>query len=177
VARNSSIERTSSSTLRLIPASLGPFPCTLTCRVPVVAARSSWCYRRPDPNNTRSIALSVALNRARLQSERRKRGWSQDDLAAASGISTRTVQRLERGGKATVSSLAALASTLAISAGELTASVAPVRRITPLTILTDIAPTLERFLRMGFGVLETEHPGCMGVVPAAAISFCALELS
>jgi transcriptional regulator with XRE-family HTH domain len=121
--------------------------------------------------------LSVALNRARLQSERRKRGWSQDDLAAASGISTRTVQRLERGGKATVSSLAALASTLAISAGELTASVAPVRRITPLTILTDIAPTLERFLRMGFGVLETEHPGCMGVVPAAAISFCALELS
>jgi transcriptional regulator with XRE-family HTH domain len=129
-----------------------------------VAALSCWCYRRPDPNNTRSIAVPVAINRARLQSERRQRGWSQDDLAAASGISARTVQRLERGGKATVSSLAALASALAVSAGELTASIGPVRRITPLTVLADIAPTVDRFRRMGFGAIETEHAGCVGVV-------------
>jgi transcriptional regulator with XRE-family HTH domain len=107
--------------------------------------------------------VPVAVNRARLKSERRQRGWSQDDLAAASGISARTVQRLERGGKATVSSLAALASALAVSAGELTAPTGPVRRITPLTVLVDIAPAVDRFRRMGFGVIETEHAGCVGV--------------
>lgn len=112
--------------------------------------------------------MPIAVNRARLKSERRKRGWSQDHLAAASGISTRTVQRLEQGGNATISSLAALASTLALSMDALMASIGPVRRITPLTILSDIEPSLDRFRRMGFGVIETDDPGCTGVVAGSS---------
>ena len=113
--------------------------------------------------------MPIVVNRVRLKSERRKRGWSQDHLAAASGVSTRTVQRLERGDKATLSSLAALASVFALSVDALTVSSSPVRRITPLTILLDIAPSLDRFRRMGFGVIETGNCGCVGVV--AGVSY------
>lgn len=112
--------------------------------------------------------MPIVVNRARLKSERRKRGWSQDHLAAASGVSTRTVQRLERGDKATLSSLAALASVFALSVDALTVSSGPVRRTTPLTILPDIAPDLDRFRRMGFGVIETNNPGCVGVVAGSS---------
>lgn len=107
--------------------------------------------------------MPVAVNQTRLKAERRKRGWSQDHLAAASGVSTRTVQRLERGDKAALSSLAALASALTLSVDALTVSNGPVRRTTPLTILPDIAPSLDRFRRMGFGIIETGNAGCMGV--------------
>ncbi|WP_341646110.1 helix-turn-helix domain-containing protein [Thauera sp. SDU_THAU2] len=112
--------------------------------------------------------MPIAVNRARLKSERRKRGWSQDHLAAASGVSTRTVQRLERGDKATLSSLTALASVFALSVDALTVSSSPVRRTTPLTILADIAPSLDRFRRMGFGVIETDNVGCVGVVAGSS---------
>ncbi|MDD4910904.1 MAG: helix-turn-helix transcriptional regulator [Sideroxydans sp.] len=112
--------------------------------------------------------MPIAVNRARLKSERCKRGWSQDHLAAVSGVSTRTVQRLERGDKATLSSLAALASVLALSVDALTVSSGPVRRTTPLTILPDIAPSLDRFRRMGFGVIETDNSGCVGVVAGSS---------
>ncbi len=45
-----------------------------------------------------------------LRERRLARGWSQEDLAAASGVSTRTIQRIERGqepGPETIRSLAA----------------------------------------------------------------------
>jgi transcriptional regulator with XRE-family HTH domain len=113
-------------------------------------------------------SMPIAVNRARLKSERRKRGWSQDHLAAASGLSTRTVQRLEAGADATLSSLAALAATLALSFDAITSAEGAVRRSTPLSILADIVPTLDRFRAMGFGVIETEDPGCVGVVAGSS---------
>ncbi|KRW60300.1 helix-turn-helix domain-containing protein [Stutzerimonas nitrititolerans] len=112
--------------------------------------------------------MPIVVNRARLKSERSKRGWSQDHLAAASGISTRTVQRLEQGGKATFSSLTALAATFALSMDALTISTDPVRRTTPLTILPDLASSLDRFRRMGFGVIETNDSGCVGVAAGSS---------
>jgi transcriptional regulator with XRE-family HTH domain len=119
-------------------------------------------------NDVRSFAVPIAVNQARVKSERRKRGWSQEHLAAASGISTRTVQRLEQGGNATNSSLAALATTLALSVDALTVREGAIRRTTPLTILHDIAPSLDRFRRMDFGVIETDDLGCVGVVAGAS---------
>ncbi|MCR9139562.1 MAG: 2TM domain-containing protein [Alphaproteobacteria bacterium] len=41
---------------------------------------------------------------------RLERGWSQETLAQVSGISVRTIQRLERGGNASLESLSALAA-------------------------------------------------------------------
>ena len=41
---------------------------------------------------------------------RLERGWSQEQLAEISGVSTRTIQRIERGGKASLESLKCLAA-------------------------------------------------------------------
>jgi len=43
-----------------------------------------------------------------IQKLRLQRGWSQEQLAELSGLSVRTIQRLERGGNASVESLKAL---------------------------------------------------------------------
>ena len=49
-----------------------------------------------------------------IQKLRLQRGWSQEQLAELSGLSVRTVQRLERGQAASVESLKALASAFEI---------------------------------------------------------------
>jgi transcriptional regulator with XRE-family HTH domain len=50
---------------------------------------------------------------------RLERGWSQETLAEISGLSVRTIQRLERGGKASLESLSALAAAFEISISDL----------------------------------------------------------
>lgn len=60
----------------------------------------SWCWRAP-LGQTGGVSL---------REERVRRGWSQEELAEASGVSVRTIQRLESGrpaGRATVAALAA----------------------------------------------------------------------
>ena len=47
------------------------------------------------------------------------RGWSQETLAELSGLSVRTIQRLERGGRASLETLSALAATFGVSVPEL----------------------------------------------------------
>ena len=46
---------------------------------------------------------------------REKRNWSQEELATMSGLSTRTIQRIESGNKASLESLKALASVFEIA--------------------------------------------------------------
>jgi len=45
-----------------------------------------------------------------IRNLRIERGWSQEQLAEISGVSTRTIQRIERGGKASLESLKCLAA-------------------------------------------------------------------
>ncbi|MGA8203497.1 MAG: helix-turn-helix transcriptional regulator [Woeseiaceae bacterium] len=45
-----------------------------------------------------------------IQQRRLERGWSQEELARHSGLSTRTIQRIERGQKAGLESLKCLAA-------------------------------------------------------------------
>ncbi len=45
-----------------------------------------------------------------IRNLRTKRGWSQEQLAEVSGVSTRTIQRIENGGKASLESLKCLAA-------------------------------------------------------------------
>jgi len=45
-----------------------------------------------------------------IRSLRTKRGWSQEQLAEISGVSTRTIQRIENGGKASLEALKCLAT-------------------------------------------------------------------
>jgi transcriptional regulator with XRE-family HTH domain len=50
---------------------------------------------------------------------REKRNWSQEQLAILSGLSTRTIQRIESGNKASLESLKALASVFEIDISKL----------------------------------------------------------
>lgn len=45
----------------------------------------------------------------------------------------------------------------------LTAPPSPARRITPLTILRDISPSLARYQGLGFTPVDTDDPGCVGL--------------
>ena len=107
--------------------------------------------------------MPTHVNRSRLTSERRRRGWSQEHLAEASGVSVRTVQRLERGSAAAPASLMAVAAALALPFEALAGSEGMARRVTPLSILSDIGPSLARYRKLGFAIIETEDPGCVGL--------------
>ena len=51
---------------------------------------------------------------------RLRHGWSQDQLAQMAGLNTRTIQRIERGHKASLESLKALAAVFEIELSQLT---------------------------------------------------------
>lgn len=107
--------------------------------------------------------MAIRVDRARLRSERLRRGWSQDQLAAISGVSVRTIQRLERGRAATPTSLAALAIAMTLPEAVFVVPDSPVRRVTPLTILDAIDDARALHESLGFAVIETNDPGCIGV--------------
>ena len=54
-----------------------------------------------------------------IQKLRLQRGWSQEQLAELSGLSTRTIQRLERGHAASVESLKALGAVFGVAFSDL----------------------------------------------------------
>ena len=58
---------------------------------------------------------------SRIQALRKQRGWTQEQLAQCSGISVRTLQRLENGEPAAAETLQAVAAVLGIPVSELLA--------------------------------------------------------
>jgi len=65
--------------------------------------------------------MDVQVDRDLIRSEREKRAWSQEHLAAAAGIGARTVQRIEATGIASYESVRAISAALDIAVGELRA--------------------------------------------------------
>lgn len=63
--------------------------------------------------------MEMKINRRILQSERKKRAWSQEHLATVSGLGLRTIQRIEKTGVASYESVQALAAVLALRTDEL----------------------------------------------------------
>ncbi|WP_143872677.1 helix-turn-helix domain-containing protein [Catenovulum sediminis] len=61
----------------------------------------------------------MSLSSAKIKSLRKERGWSQEHLSQVSGLSCRTVQRIEKEGSASPESLMALASAFSMSPSEL----------------------------------------------------------
>ena len=61
----------------------------------------------------------MKINAALVVKLRNERSWSQDELAAASGLNLRTVQRIEGDGSASLQSKKALAAALAIDTRDL----------------------------------------------------------
>ncbi|MEM9376219.1 MAG: helix-turn-helix domain-containing protein [Pseudomonadota bacterium] len=56
--------------------------------------------------------MSITIDRDQVRALRAEQLWSQEDLAAAAGLSARTVQRVEQDGHISLESLKALASAL-----------------------------------------------------------------
>jgi transcriptional regulator with XRE-family HTH domain len=64
--------------------------------------------------------MDMQINKNFLRTEREKRAWSQSHLAEVAGLSMRTVQRIERGGVASMESTKALAAALDLELSRLT---------------------------------------------------------
>ena len=67
------------------------------------------------------MALDMRLDTDLVRKLREDKGWSQEHLAAVSGLSTRTVQRLEAEGNASLESRSALAAAFGVDPGRLNA--------------------------------------------------------
>jgi len=76
---------------------------------------------KDDPNDRRSGKQRItSVQGGRIRFERQIKGWTQADLAAASGLSVEYVARLERGEeKATTADATSIAGALGVSVGAL----------------------------------------------------------
>lgn len=63
------------------------------------------------------------MNETRIGELRRARGWTQERLAAESGVTARTIQRLEAGSDASLETISLIADALGVPVGELFISV------------------------------------------------------
>ena len=65
------------------------------------------------------MSLFVKLDNKKIQQLRLQQCWSQEELAAASGLSIRTIQRIEKNGNASLESSKALAAVFELSPSQL----------------------------------------------------------
>ncbi|GAC16214.1 helix-turn-helix domain-containing protein [Aliiglaciecola lipolytica] len=68
------------------------------------------------------MSNDVKLNNAKIQKLRAIQCWSQEELASASGLSARTIQRVEKSGTASLETTKALASVFGVTPDELQTS-------------------------------------------------------
>ena len=65
--------------------------------------------------------MEVRVDSSLIRTERENRGWSQGHLARVTGLSLRTIQRIEKTGSASFESVTALASVLSVEVADLRA--------------------------------------------------------
>lgn len=63
--------------------------------------------------------MDMKIDGARVKLERQQRAWTQEHLAGATGVSLRTIQRIETTGTASYDSLNALAAVFSLSVSDL----------------------------------------------------------
>ena len=68
------------------------------------------------------MSNDVKLNKDKIHKLRAIKCWSQDELASASGLSVRTIQRVEKSGTASLETTKALASVFVVTPSELQTS-------------------------------------------------------
>jgi transcriptional regulator with XRE-family HTH domain len=83
----------------------------------------------------------MKIDANRVKKLRKAKGWPQEKLSEACGLSLRTIQRLENGGNASIESVQALAAALDIDPNELMLS----EREEPLTPLDAVQAGLRQF--------------------------------
>lgn len=66
--------------------------------------------------------MTITINPSKLRSKRAEQHWSQSELCEASGLSLRTVQRMETGGRCSIDSVQAIAAAFNIPADDFVVS-------------------------------------------------------
>ncbi len=112
--------------------------------------------------------MAMPFNGRRLQKLRAERAWTQEQLAEVCGLSARTIQRLERGGRASPETVGTIAAVSGVAVGEFLVVARPrmkfgIRRITPMTVLDEINSAVADYLSLGFALIETGDRGCLGL--------------
>lgn len=82
----------------------------------------------------------MAINAQQLRSLREQRGWSQEQLADVSGLSARTIQRVEATGAASLETRMALAAALELAPADLLVPA----QASPAALLPPVHPTAVR---------------------------------
>ncbi len=65
--------------------------------------------------------MEMKLDKAKLKQLRESKAWSQAHLAEVSGISLRTIQRIEKSGVASLESIKSICATFDVQVGDLSA--------------------------------------------------------
>ena len=106
--------------------------------------------------------MEMNVDAQRIRLERERRAWTQAQLAGATGLGLRTVQRIEREGSASFESAQAIAAALELSIAELRLESAPRPELLTLAVLfwrlafaalSGIAVWLWFDWRLGFGFI------------------------
>jgi transcriptional regulator with XRE-family HTH domain len=112
--------------------------------------------------------LPMNVNAALIVRLRKERSWSQDELAAASGLNLRTIQRVEKYGAASLQSKKALAAAFDIDTRDLDSEENGMK---PCSVCgsSEIYQYKEYFPNPGGAGGETLLPGLGGFVFAAEV--------
>ena len=102
--------------------------------------------------------MDMKIDSEVVKALRLKRAWSQEQLAAASGLSLRTIQRIEKSGVAANESVQSLAAVFEVSVDAL--------RLTPTRALA--GTRFDRHIRIGLGFLSGAMAGLLLTVGGTA---------
>jgi transcriptional regulator with XRE-family HTH domain len=111
----------------------------------------------------------MSINGAAVRSLRERKSWSQEHLADASGLSVRTIQRVEIEGIASAETRLALAAALDVPVGELM----PVSPSTEATVADPRLPPLVAAGRQA-GDVALIRKTLVGLAIAVALAFALL---
>jgi transcriptional regulator with XRE-family HTH domain len=120
--------------------------------------------------------MDMKIDGARVKLERQQRAWTQEHLAGATGVSLRTIQRIETTGTASYDSLHALAAVFSLSVSDL--------RLPETTLnVQPTAPakwlTTRRMLTMAGSMVVAAvitPPSVLLQIPAAIVLWLGVEL-
>jgi transcriptional regulator with XRE-family HTH domain len=95
----------------------------------------------------------MKVNTTQVSTLRKRRSWSQDELATAAGLNLRTVQRIESEGTASLQSMKALAAALESALDDLTYS--PEKRMSRFEYKTVVLPFRVGIFKQGLPDIQS----------------------
>jgi transcriptional regulator with XRE-family HTH domain len=95
----------------------------------------------------------MKVNTTQVSTLRKRRSWSQDELATAAGLNLRTVQRIESEGTASLQSMKALAAALESALDDLTYS--PEKRMSRFEYKTTVLPFRVGIFKQGLPDIQS----------------------